>query len=348
MEKILVLGAGAIGSYVGGSLAASGCEVVFFDRLETKEKLERFGIRIISTDKPSIFIQNPNVYSDLDALFRENKFQYALIAVKSYDSKDLLGKLTQFKAEIPTIISLQNGVDNESLIAEMLDMKKIIPGSVTTAIGKGVDNSIIVEKLRGIGIADENSLSAQIYSSFNKANLNCKLYKNGMAMKWSKMLTNITANALSAILDMTPAEILTNRELFALEMLQIREALNVMSAYKIPVIDLPKTPVRAFAFVAKILPLSISQPILIQFISSGRGEKMPSFHIDLAGGRGKSEVDYLNGAIVRFGEKQSISTPVNRFYRDTLINLTNGDLDRSFFQRNPQKLIQYFNKQKTG
>lgn len=342
MEKILVLGAGAIGSYIGGSLAASGKEVVFFDRPETKEKLDRVGIRIISADNSSTYVHAPIIYADIDTLFGQNNFQYALIAVKSYDTEDLLHKLWPVREKIPAILSLQNGVENETFIKEILDIQKIIPASVTTAIGKGENNTIIVEKLRGIGIGNQCDLSAQICSSFNAAKLNCRLYENGLAMKWSKMLTNLTANALSAILDMAPAEILVNPALFKLEMQQIREALRVMSAYQIPVIDLPRTPVRAFAWIAKNMPLVVSHPVLLKFIASGRGTKMPSFHIDLASGRGKSEVDYLNGAIVKFGHNKSIPTPVNHFYTQLLMKLTIGEMDRSEFRRNPQKLIQFF------
>ena len=55
----------------------------------------------------------------------------------------------------------------------------------------------------------------------------------------------------------------------------------------------------------------VLQPLLKKVVGSGRGAKMPSFHIDLMSKRGLSEVDYLNGAVVRFGMKAGIDTPVN-------------------------------------
>jgi Ketopantoate reductase PanE/ApbA C terminal. len=78
----------------------------------------------------------------------------------------------------------------------------------------------------------------------------------------------------------------------------LRECLAVMKAQGIDVVDLPKTPVRALAFATR-LPLWLSKPLLGRAAGSGRGGKMPSFHIDLHSGRGKSEVDYLHGAVVR-------------------------------------------------
>ena len=74
-------------------------------------------------------------------------------------------------------------------------------------------------------------------------------------MKWSKMLTNLLANASSAILDMPPAEIFADPRLFRIEILMLREALQVMHAQDISVVDLPATPVRALAFAAAYLPL---------------------------------------------------------------------------------------------
>ena len=79
------------------------------------------------------------------------------------------------------------------------------------------------------------------------------------------------------------------------------ECLAVMKKQKIPVVDLPSTPSRALAFATR-LPLWMSKPFLSRATGAGRGDKMPSFHIDLYSGRGKSEVEYLHGAVVRAGE----------------------------------------------
>jgi 2-dehydropantoate 2-reductase len=66
--------------------------------------------------------------------------------------------------------------------------------------------------------------------------------------------------------------------------------------------------------------------------------KMPSFHIDLHSGRGKSEVDYLNGAVVRFGERLNIPTPVNQWLNQTLLELTRGSLPLDEYSQKPEKL----------
>jgi 2-dehydropantoate 2-reductase len=67
---------------------------------------------------------------------------------------------------------------------------------------------------------------------------------------------------------------------------------------------------------------------------------MPSFHIDLHSDRGKSEVDYLNGAVVRFGERIGIPTPVNLWLNQTLLSLTQGTIPVDTYSHQPDKLIQ--------
>jgi 2-dehydropantoate 2-reductase len=160
-------------------------------------------------------------------------------------------------------------------------------------------------------------------------------------MKWSKMLTNLIANATSAILDMSPAEIFANPDLYRLEIEQLRETLAVMQVKNIQVVDLPGTPVRLLAFAVRYLPLVISRPFLSKAVGGGRGGKMPSFHMDLHSGRGKSEVDYLNGAVVRAGKETGVPTPVNQLLTETLLKLTNGETALTEFAHQPEQLLQF-------
>jgi 2-dehydropantoate 2-reductase len=72
---------------------------------------------------------------------------------------------------------------------------------------------------------------------------------------------------------------------------------------------------------------------------SGRGAKMPSFHIDLHSGRGKSEVQYLHGAVVRAGERINVATPVNKFLTDTLMSLIRKEIPLEEYAHQPEKLL---------
>jgi 2-dehydropantoate 2-reductase len=190
-----------------------------------------------------------------------------------------------------------------------------------------------------MGIASGHNLSGSIVSALSESRLNARLYSSALGMKWSKLMTNLLVNASSAILDMTPPDILADLSLYAVEIAQLREAIQVIHALKLPVVDLPGTPTRILAWTASHLPLRLSGLLLSGILGRGRGQKMPSFHIDLHSGLGLSEVDFLNGAVVRFGERLGVPTPINRWLNQTMLDLTRGSLPLDEYAHQPEKYL---------
>lgn len=333
--KLLVFGAGAIGTYVGGSLALRGHRAVFVERPEVAAVLAQQGMRVgdASLD-PAAY----RLAGSLDEALAEGPFDLAIFALKSFDTATLLASLPVDPSLLPPFLCLQNGVDNEAALAQALGPHKVIAGTVTTAVGRRAAGDVIVERLRGLGVAEGQALSGQLVEALNDAGLNACLYPRAADMKWSKMLTNLLANATSAILDLPPAAIFAHAGLYRLETRQLRETLLVMAALKVGVVDLPRTPVRLLALGVR-LPALISRPLLARAVGSGRGGKMPSFHIDLHSGRGQSEVGYLNGAVVRYGAQAGVPTPVNRLLCETLEGLTRGVLPLDEYHHRPEKLL---------
>lgn len=344
--KILVFGAGALGTYIGGSLALAGHRVVFIEQPKMVEELRRKGLRLDLTiderrKSRDAFLLQPRSFAiepSLQEALKHGPFDAAIFALKSFDTAAAMEGLKPFADKLPPILCLSNGVDNEAIIAQALGADKVIHGTVTSAVGRRSAGDIVLEKLRGVGIAAGHPLSERLADAFNRAHLNCRLYSNAPSMKWSKMLTNLIANPTSAILNMTAAQIFAHRGLYKLEMDMLRECLAVMKAMKLEVVDLPGTPVKALAFAAK-LPPWLSKPFVSRAAGSGRGGKMPSFHIDLYSGRGKSEVEYLHGAVVREGKARGIPTPVNELLTNTLLALTKGEIPLEEFAGKPEKLM---------
>lgn len=344
--KILSFGAGAIGTYIGGSLALAGEQVVFVEQPAVAEELRQRGLRLdLTIDKrrnlKEASVINPSAFvvaGSLEDALRYGPFDVALFALKSFDTPAALEGMKPFIEKLPPILCLSNGVDNEPAIANVLGSDKVIPATVTSAIGRRGVGDIVLEKLRGVGIATTHPLSDRLLAAANSAFLNAEPFSNAAAMKWSKMLTNLVANPNSAILDMTAAQVFANPKLYKVEIDMLRECVAVMTAQNIPVVDLPGTPAKALAF-ATTLPLWLSKPLLSRAAGSGRGAKMPSFHIDLHSGRGKSEVEYLHGAVVRAGEKFSVPTPVNKVLTETLIKLTNKEIPLEELEHQPEKLL---------
>lgn len=340
----LIFGAGAIGTYIGGSLAlhrmpgGPGHQVVFLEKPEVAAEVQQRGLRL-NLDGQEYTVNRVHVAGSIEDALTMGPFDAAVFALKSFDTQPALERMSVHLAELPPFLCLQNGVENETALESALGVGQVIAGTVTSAVGRRAAGDIVLERKRGLGVAAGHPLSQAICAALQEAGLNAQLFANASAMKWSKMLTNLIANATSAILNMTPAEVFAHSGLYRLEMAQQREALAVMRAMGIPVVDLPGTPVRLLAAGARYLPARLSQPLLQRSVIRGRGGKMPSFYIDLHSGRGQSEVDYLNGAIVRMGEQHHVPTPVNRLLRDTLLALTTGALPRDSFDHQPEKLL---------
>jgi 2-dehydropantoate 2-reductase len=338
--NFLIFGAGAIGTYIGGSLVLAGEQAVFLERPEVAASLRGGGLRL-RIDGIEHSIPSPRLAGALPEALAGGPFDAAVFALKSNDTQAVLEGLAPYAAGnlLPPLLCLQNGVENEPALANKLGERRVLPGTVTSAIGRGGPGEITLERKRGVGLADGHPLSTRLYEAFQRAGLNPRLYPRPAEMKWSKMLTNLLSNATSAILDMTPAEIFAHPGLYRLEVAQLGEALRVMDAQGIKVTALPGTPAPLLAFAVRRLPLALSRPLLSRAVGGGRGGKMPSFHIDLHSGRGTSEVDYLNGAVVRFGERLGVPTPVNRFLNETLLSLVRGELAIDAYEKQPEKLL---------
>ena len=347
--NVLTFRAGAIGTYVGGSLAISGNRVVFLEQPKAAQELTKRGVVLDLTidrrrwigDDPSSTVYRPSsveFVSSLDEALKRGPFDIAIYALKSFDTATALDGMRPHAERLPPILCLSNGVDNEPALASVMGAEKVIAGTITSSVGRRAVGDIVLERLRGVGVADRHPLSLFVAAAFNAAGLNAHLYLRATDMKWSKMLTNLPANATAAILNMTAAEVFSHPGLFRLEMRMLREAMAVMRANRIRVVDLPRVPDRALAL-GTYLPEFIIRPLMLKAVGGGRGRKMPSFHIDLHSGRGKSEVDWLNGAVVQYGEKAGVTTPVNKLLTETLLALTRAEIPLTEFSHQPEKLI---------
>lgn len=338
--RVLSIGAGAIGTYIGGSLALSGCSVVFLERPEVAAALRENGMQL-GLPGGERHLAGISVVDTLPEAFAEAGFDVMLFALKSFDTAAALEKLAPYGDHLPPVLCVQNGVDNEPRIAAVIGEDRVIGGTVTSAIGRRGTGNIVVERLRGVGIETGHEISSRLLEAFDRAGLQPRGYSRRGDMKWSKLLTNLVANATAAILDFTPADVFSHPGLYRLEMEQLRETLRVMRAGGLRVVDLPGTPVRLLALGTR-LPAAAARPLMVRAVGGGRGGKMPSLHIDLHGSRGQSEVDDLNGAVARYGQRVGVDTPVNRMLTEILMKLTRGEISLDAYARRPERLLDAF------
>ncbi|HEX6383226.1 MAG TPA: 2-dehydropantoate 2-reductase [Anaerolineae bacterium] len=340
--KILIYGAGAVGGYLGAKLAQSGHDVTMIARTATAEVASANGLYV--TENGQTQLVRPQVVSSVAQAFMGDDVSYELIimGMKSYDVRPALDPLIAFCPSPPAIITTQNGIGVEQPLINQFGAERIVAGSVTIPISKETANKIVVERSdRGLALApvQPGRNIKEWVNLFKKAGIETERVKRYESMKWSKALLNIVGNATSAILNRRPSLIYKSDAIFDLEMQMLREALAVMDKLGLDLVDLPGMPTNRLAFGVRRLPKPLLKPILIRAVSEGRGDKMPSFHIDLTSGKGKSEVIYHNGAIAKVGQEHHVPVPVNTALTDILWKLTRDQLDWREYDGRPGRLV---------
>ncbi len=334
--KIVVIGAGAIGSLIGGKLAESGQAVTLVGRPPLVEAVEREGLRLILGQEMRVIREIQAATSLVEAFQQaqaaDQPFDLAILTVKSYDTQAALEELAQALeatgGPAPLLLSLQNGVGNEEALAARFGPERVLAGTITAPVTVPEPGVVQVAKPKYVvGLSPWHpAFPAPALESLCEAlqasGVAVTRYPDARSMKWTKLLMNMVGNATSAILDEPPDVVLADPRMADLEVDALREALAVMRALGIRPVNVEKYPLGVLAPAIRWGPRPLLRAALRRIVGGARGGKMPSLHMDLSKGKGKSEVAWLNGAVARHGEEAGVPTPVNQTLTRVLLHLT--------------------------
>ncbi len=311
--RVLCYGAGAIGTLVGGRLALAGNETALVGRRGHVDAVNQLGLEMrLPSGSERAF---PKAYPSLaQALADGFAPELVILTVKGYDTPAAVEDLQRRLLPGTPVLTLQNGVGNEELLAGTLGRDNTLSGCITLSVGlPGPGRVELYSTKGGIGLAplSPGGTITATASLLSRAGFTVKIYPDYRGLKWSKLLLNILGNAVSAVLDLPPREVFSNRYLCGLEKAAFVEALAVMKAQGLHPVDLPGYPVRLLVFLFRFLPPALLSSLLAGRLGSGRDGKMPSLWIDLQKGRSRSEAAQLNGAVVARGRDLAVATPAN-------------------------------------
>lgn len=335
---VLCFGAGAIGSLVGARLALHGVAVTLLARRAHVAAIRTHGLTL-ETPRGRISCKSVDSITMLDDL--SSPPDLVLLTVKAYHTRESLDALRPVLQGNVRVISLQNGVGNEELIAAALGAARTVAGSITISASRPRPGVIRQNsRVGGIALApfDPRQDVEDVVALFRGAGLPAEPHRDFRAMKWSKLLLNLFTNATSAIVDLPPASVVADHGLFRLEREGFQEARRVIRALGLRPVALPGYPIPVLQ-AAVAAPAWMIRPVLCAYIRRGRGEGRPSLWHDLQRGRPQSEVDVLNGAVVREGRRLGIPTPVNGVLTDVVQGLMCGRLDPAKFRGRPGELL---------
>ena len=301
--KIGILGAGAIGCFVGGRLIHAGHDVVMVGRLG--EEIGKHGLTLTDFAGGRIelppakirYVAGPEALAGLDA---------TLVTVKSMATADAVRPLASIGGG--TIVSFQNGVSNATRIRAVLPSREVLAGMVPFNVARpepghfhnGTSGALVLESRAGL----ETALAAALRS----AGFPVETRTDTEAVLWTKLLINLN-NAVNALAGVPLREQLGNREYRRLMADCVREGMAAMRAGGLK-------PVRLGKMVPRIAPLVLSLPDWLFFRAASAMVKIDpharsSMLDDLERGRA-TEIDYLNGEVVALGERTKTPTPINR------------------------------------
>ena len=304
-----VVGAGAVGTFLGEALRGAGCDVCYAPR-----ELDR----VVPVD------------ADL-----------AIVAVKAFDTGSAIETLHRAlpNGSTCTIMTPQNGVGNEERLAEAFGADRIVSGALTTPVERAADGSIVAANRGGLGLAPVGGVAHNwLMAAFDRTPIPVTIVADYRAMKWSKLALNIIANASCAILDVLPQRLVQLEGIFELELRAIRETHAVMRALGVRAVDLPRYPVRALFGIASA-PEPMAKMFLSRRIAGARGLKPPSLLLDVRAGKGRTENQALNGAIAAAGAAHGIATPVNAAYAKALERIAAEPSIRETYRERPEALL---------
>ncbi len=343
--RVLIIGAGAVGTFVGARLALARHDVTLVGRPGLAVAVRDGGLTLIEPSgsrHTTAVCAADSIAAAFDSSTSTSPYDLALITVKAYDTASVITELQAIDAgQIPPLLTLQNGVGNEEALVEAFGAARIISGAIDTPVSVPAPGQVQVHRERfkaGAAAIGEDAPIAAAVSLIQDAGFTTTIYADYRRLKWSKLLMNLLANAQCAILDWTPTQVMADPAASRLEALAWQEAFAVMAAQGIRPVAMAGYPLPLLAPFVRRLPAAWLAHGLKGFVAGGRGSKMPSLHVALAAGK-RSEIGWLNGAVARYGREAGVPTPVNRALTDVLTALTNEQTRRDEWCARPDAIV---------
>ncbi|MFA5005209.1 MAG: 2-dehydropantoate 2-reductase [Candidatus Omnitrophota bacterium] len=302
--KIVIVGPGAMGCLFAAGLSRSKEEAWILDKSrQNAQILNQNGICVESaTGTIKTQVKATENAQDIGAV------DLAIVCVKSFHTKQAILQLKPVITKNTKILTLQNGIGNIEVIAELAGEDKVI-GGVTSEGATWLDTGKIRHAGKGetiIGMIDGKTPveMRSIREILNKAGFSTKMSRDIKGLLWSKLIINSGINALSALTGLPNGKLIEVESSKKILREAVTEAVRIAKRKRIKLIyDDPLAKVEAVCESTSKNISSMLQDILR---------------------KKRTEIDYINGVIVRLGQELSIPVPVNTMLVDLVKSVEAG------------------------
>jgi 2-dehydropantoate 2-reductase len=294
--KIVIVGPGAMGSLLAAFLSKSKEEIWILDyKKDRAAKITQSGITIEGI--PGNLQAKPKCSSDLSDI---GPTDLIILCVKSYDTKKAILGVKPLIEKNTSVLTLQNGIGNIEIIAEVIGNDKVIAGVTNLGVtlletgkvklaGKG---ETVIGRLDG----KMTVMMRSIREIFNKAGLETKISRDIKGLIWSKLIINVGINALTAITRLNNGRLMEFEGTRRIMREAVTEAIRVAKR--------------------KRIKLTSDDPLAkVEAVSEATSANISSMLQDILHNK-RTEIDSINGVIVRLGQELRIPVPVNQMLVD--------------------------------
>ena len=338
--RIAIVGTGAVGGYAGAHMAQAGEDIVFVDFWpENVETMRAKGLRISHIrDVPEFTVKVDALHiTDVQQLAKQKPIDIAFVCVKSYDTAWATTMIAQYLAPNGFVVSLQNCMNEETVasivgwgrtlgsIASSITVDLCEPGHVRRAAGKSGTRHTVFRAGEVHGrITDRLKEVHRLVSYADSAQMTSNLWGE----RWSKLVTNVMGNGLSACTGLISKDIIQDDTLRHFSSRLGSEAIRVGQALGYELEEIlhlpPETIARAGEGDAEATR-AVDDHRLAETRKAGGGEHRPSMGQDMVKGR-RTEIQFLNGFIVRKGQEIGFATPANAALTNIVTRVEKGEL----------------------
>ena len=344
-KRIVMVGTGALGGYIGGNLAHQGFDVTFVDMWqENLDAIRTRGLELDGVTPEEKFTVKTDKTLHLDKvqdLGKGKPVDIAFISVKSYDTERVTKAIKPYLAPDSYVVSLQNCINEDAIaaivgadktlgvIASIISVELYEAGRIRRMAAKGGDKHTVfrIGEVNG-GVTDRVNELVAMFSKIDST----KATTNLLGERWSKLIQNSMRNGVAAATGLTSGDCDKNEapRRFAIKL--GGEGVRVAAALGIKLVGLGGMVPEQLALASEgdAKALTEVEAIMVSRTASNprAGIQRPSMAQDMQKGR-RTEIEFMNGYIAAKGKEAGIPTPANLKLVDIVLKVQRGELKPS-------------------
>lgn len=304
-RKIAIVGAGAIGSLIGGYMARAGEDVTLIGNPSHMAAIEAGGLNITGVQGELII----NVKTSIQLEFKPD---IVFISAKIQDVEEICRHIQPLIGSIPVVMT-QNGIRSADIAANYIDRKKIVSCILllnARFMAPGKIHYVNPQPTVLGAPFGESTEAIQLIQSLLDMISKTQLSHNIKGAQWTKLLINSISNSMDGMTGLKLGDYIRHKSLRMIGIRILREAMGVLKGAGVRLENLPSASVSGLRFLSK-MPLPLAGALFKLAMSTKGDVNIISSTLQSIHKGRRTEIDYLNGEIVKLARQYGRLAPVN-------------------------------------